>query len=243
MSGERLCRKWAISLQLQKFSKVAEDRSLQHLKLRFEIVEAGRRMNALRINQGTSGNISARVAEGVLITPSGVPLDDMDAKDLVVADLRGAVRDGRLRPSSEWRLHCDILRERSEICAVVHAHAMYCTALACLGRNIPAFHYMVAVAGGDSIRCAPYATFGTQALSDNVVAALDGRRACLMANHGMVAVGATVRQALALALEVETLAAQYWHALQVGTPNLLTREEMEIVLEKFSNYGQQARSD
>ena len=216
---------------------------MQHLKLRHEIVEACRRMNDLRINQGTSGNISARVAEGVLITPSGIAFDEMDASDLVVTDLRGAVRDGRLRPSSEWRFHCDIFRERSAICAVVHAHAMYCTALACLGRDIPAFHYMVAVAGGDSVRCAPYATFGTQALSDNVVAALDGRRACLMANHGMIAVGATVRQALALALEVETLAAQYWHALQVGTPNLLPREEMEIVLEKFSNYGQQAGSD
>src|SRR5205807_2815823 len=150
----------------------------------------------------------------------------------------GSHRGPRL-PSSEWRFHRDILSARPEASAIVHTHAMFATTLACLGREIPAFHYMVAVAGGDSIRCAPYATFGTEELSRHAVRALEGRKACLLANHGMIAIGDTLKAALALAVEVESLAAMYWRALQVGAPNLLDADEMARVLEKFRTYGQQ----
>jgi L-fuculose-phosphate aldolase len=149
---------------------------------------------------------------------------------------------GTRLPSSEWRFHRDILAARSEVNVVIHTHAMFATALACLGAEIPPFHYMVAVAGGDSIRCAPYATFGTDELSRHAVHALEVRKACLLANHGMIAVGETLKGALALAVEVETLAAMYWRALQVGDPNLLDAAEMARVLEKFRTYGQQTRS-
>ncbi len=203
------------------------------------IVDACRRMNALGINQGRSGNISCRAAGGLLVTPSGVDYDVLRPEDIVSMDAEGAVVTGQMRPSSEWRFHCDILRARPEIGAVVHTHAMFATVLSCHRRDIPAFHYMVAVAGGDSIRCAPYATFGTQELSAHAVTALDGRRACLLANHGMIALGETLEGALALAVEVETLAAQYCRALALGEPVLLPPREMETVLEKFKTYGKQ----
>jgi L-fuculose-phosphate aldolase len=144
----------------------------------------------------------------------------------------------RRAPSSEWRFHRDIYRARPDADAVVHTHAPFCTSLACLRRGIPAFHYMVAVAGGKDIRCAPYATFGTQSLSDHALAALDGRKACLLANHGMIGIGATLSAALALSVEVETLAEMYWRALQLGEPVLLDDAEMGVVLEKFRTYGQ-----
>ena len=208
-------------------------------ELRQAIVDACRRMNALGINQGRAGNIGCRVADGLLVTPSGVDYDALRAEDIVSMDAAGGVRDGQLKPSSEWRFHCDILRARPEIGAVVHSHAMFATVLACHRREIPAFHYMVAVAGGDSIRCAPYATFGTQKLSEHALAALEGRRACLLANHGMIALGETPEGALALAVEVETLAAQYCRALALGEPALLPAREMKTVLEKFRTYGRQ----
>ena len=211
---------------------------LKDAALRQAIIAACRQMNALGINQGTSGNISAQVAGGFLITPSGVPYDEMAPGQMVEMDLEGGHRDDQ-RPSSEWRMHRDIYRARPEAGAVVHTHATFCTALACLRREIPAFHYMVAVAGGASIRCADYATFGTQALSDNMLRALEGRRACLLANHGMICFGADLKKALALAVEVETLARQYWHARQAGEPVLLSEEEMTTVLERFESYGQQ----
>jgi len=195
-------------------------------------------MNDLGINQGTSGNIAVRVSEGLLITPSGIPYEELEPADMVVMKLDGTLSEGRCSPSSEWRVHRDILSRRPEVGAVIHTHAMFCTSLACLGLEIPAFHYMVATAGGDSIRCAPYATFGTQELSDRVLEALEGRQACLLANHGMIAVGADLNRTLALAVEVETLASQYWHALQIRKPNLLPAEEMMIVLEQFKTYGQ-----
>jgi L-fuculose-phosphate aldolase len=203
------------------------------------IIDACRRMNALGINQGRAGNISCRAVDGLLITPSGVDYDALQPEDIVSMDADGAVLSGQLRPSSEWRFHCDILRARPEIGAVVHTHAMFATVLACHRRDIPAFHYMVAVAGGDSIRCAPYATFGTQELSAHALAALDDRRACLLANHGMIALGETLEGALALAVEVETLAAQYCRALALGEPTLLPAREMKTVLEKFRTYGKQ----
>ncbi len=211
---------------------------LKHVELRGQIVAACREMNVLGINQGTSGNVSARVAGGFLITPSGVAYDEMAPNQVVEMDLEGGHR-GEQRPSSEWRMHRDIYRDRPEAGAVVHTHATFCTALACLHREIPAFHYMVAVAGGASIRCANYATFGTQALSDNMLKALDGRAACLLANHGMICFASDLGKALALAVEVETLARQYWHARQAGKPVLLSEEEMTTVLERFESYGQQ----
>ncbi len=207
-----------------------------HARLRRALVKACRAMNRLGINQGKAGNASVRVPEGLLITPSGLAYDRMKSEDIVVIDAQGQP-SGDGVPSSEWRFHVDICRSRADVGAVLHAHPPFCTALACLGMDIPAFHYMVAVAGGDSIRCAPYATFGTQALSDNALRALDGRQACLLANHGMICVADDVDAALDLAVEVETLAQQYWRALQIGTPKILPPDEMRTVLEKFRTYG------
>jgi len=209
----------------------------KHRRLRRAIVETCRRMNALGLNQGRSGNLSARVPGGLLVTPSGMAYDVMTPDDIVFMQANGAVPAGQRKPSSEWRFHCDILAAREDVGAVLHSHAMFATTLACLHREIPAFHYMVAVAGGDTIRCAPYATFGTQELSDHALAALEDRKACLLANHGMIALGASVNAALDLAVEVETLAAQYWRALQVGEPHILPSAEMTVVLEKFKCYG------
>jgi len=211
--------------------------SAKHRRLRRAIVDACRRMNALGLNQGKAGNLSARVPGGLLVTPSGLAYDDMTPDDVVFMQLDGDVPAGQRKPSSEWRFHRDILAGREEVGAVLHNHAMFSTTLACLHLDIPAFHYMVAVAGGDTIRCAPYATFGTQALSDHALQALDGRKACLLANHGMIALGTTVADALDLAVEVETLAAQYWRVLQVGQPHVLPSDEMAVVLEKFKGYG------
>ena len=206
--------------------------------LRQAVIDTALTMNAQGINQGTSGNVSARWGDGLLITPSGMPYDRL-VPDSVVHLTMDGFHDGPLSPSSEWRFHRDILAARPEVGAIVHTHSPHATTLACLGRPIPAFHYMVAVAGGTDIRCAPYATFGTQALSDHALAALDGRAACLLANHGMIATGPDLEKALALAVEVETLAGMYWRALQIGEPVLLDGAEMSRVLEKFKSYGKQ----
>ncbi len=211
---------------------------LKHQKLRTAIIAACRRMNALGINQGSSGNISARIDDGLLITPSAIAYDAMRPEQIVAMDLDGGYQGERL-PSSEWRFHCDIMRTHAEAGAIVHTHARFCTTLSCLHLAIPAFHYMVAVAGGPDIRCAKYATFGTQALSENALAALDGRSACLLANHGMIALGADLDKALALAVEVEALAEQYCRALQLGKPKLLAKAEMARVLARFATYGKQ----
>ena len=211
---------------------------LAHRALRQEIIATARRMNECGINQGKSGNLCHRVPEGFLVTPTGMDYDTLQPADIVPMGFDGSHTGTRL-PSSEWRFHRDILAARPEVNAVIHTHAMFATTLACLGAEIPAFHYMVAVAGGDSIRCAPYATFGTEALSARAVRALEGRKACLLANHGMIAVGDTLKSALALAVEVETLAAMYWRALQVGEPTILDAAEMARVIEKFRTYGQQ----
>ena len=209
-------------------------------KLRREIVATALKMNALGINRGKSGNVSARVAGGFLVTPTGLAYESTRPEDIVAMTLAGESSASRL-PSSEWRFHRDIYAAREEACAIVHAHSPFATTLACLGRDIPPFHYMVAIAGGRDIRCAPYATFGTQELSDHALRALDGRKACLLANHGMIAVEGSLSAALALAVEVEALAEQYWRALQIGTPNLLSDAEMALVLAKFATYGQPAR--
>ena len=212
---------------------------MSDLDLREQLVDCARRMQASGINQGTSGNLSVRIAGGMLITPSSLPYEQMQPSDLVALDLKGEPlfipADGRpqRRPSSEWRLHADVLASRPEVQAVLHCHSIHATALACHGRDIPPFHYMTAVAGGHDIRCAPYATFGTKELSDGVVKALEGRLACLMAQHGQVAVGPTLDKALALAVEVETLARIYLQALALGEPPLLSWEQMEQVRHQF----------
>jgi L-fuculose-phosphate aldolase len=200
------------------------------------IVDACRRMNALGINQGSSGNIGVRHGEGMLITPTSVPYDLMTADQIVFMDMDGSFPSGQ-RPSSEWRFHLDILRSRREVHAVVHAHPTYCTVLAIMGLEIPPIHYMIAAAGGDSIRCAPYATYGTPELSQHAVKALEGRFACLLEHHGMIAVGASLARALWLAVEVEALARQYHGCLQIGKPPLLSSQEIELVRRKMSGYG------
>lgn len=200
------------------------------------LAEAARRSVRLGLNSGSAGNLSLRMGEGFLITPSGLANDRLTPEQMVPMDMDGGWR-GPLRPSSEWRIHRDIYRARPEVGAVVHAHSPHAVSLACLRRLIPPFHYMVAAAGGRDIPCADYATFGTQALSDAVLKALAGRRACLMANHGQVAVGADLEAALGLAVAVEELAAQYWRASLMGTPVLLSDAEMEAVLERFADYG------
>jgi L-fuculose-phosphate aldolase len=192
-------------------------------------------MNELGINRGKSGNVSARIDGGFLVTPSALPYAETAPDDIVKVDNDGNAT-GRCAPSSEWRFHRDIYAARQEIMAIVHTHAPFATTLACLDRGIPAFHYMVAVAGGSDIRCAPYATFGTQALSDLAIHALGGRTACLLAHHGMIAIGQSLKAALALAVEVETLAEMYWRALQIGEPRVLDESEMRAVLGKFDDY-------
>ncbi|NWG40173.1 MAG: class II aldolase/adducin family protein [Hydrogenophilaceae bacterium] len=190
------------------------------------------------LNKGSTGNVSVRYGEGFLITPSGLPNDTLEPEQMVFVDMEGQA-SGSLKPSSEWRIHRDLYQARPEANAVVHAHSSYAVSLSCLRRGIPAFHYMVAAAGGKDIRCAGYATFGTQELSDAVLIALENRRACLMSNHGLVTVGASLDAALSLAVEVEELCAQYWRASLVGEPVLLSDAEMDEVLEKFKHYGQE----
>jgi L-fuculose-phosphate aldolase len=206
------------------------------LALREEIIATALEMNARGLNRGKSGNVSARVDDGFLVTPSGLAYETTRADDIVAMTLDGESRGAR-PPSSEWRFHRDIYARRPEVAAIVHAHSPFATTLACLGRDIPAFHYMVAVAGGKDIRCAAYATFGTQQLSDHALSALDRRKACLLANHGMIALGESLADALALAVEVEALAEQYWRTLQIAPPNLLSDAEMDVVLQKFATYG------
>lgn len=203
------------------------------------LIDACLSMNRIGINQGSSGNASLRVAPDVfLITPSGAAYDSMTPADVATMRLNGewTAAAGR-RPSSEWRFHRDVLAARPDVDAVIHAHSTFATALAVHGTGIPPFHYMVALAGGCDVRCAPYATFGTQELSDAVLAALDGRKACLMAHHGMIAVGKTLESALSLAVEVETLARQYIHARALGEPPLLPREEVEAVRLRMLDLG------
>ena len=209
--------------------------------LRQQLVTVARRMNGTGLNQGTSGNLSVRIEEGILVTPSSLPYEQMEVGDLVALDLSGQpLKEKQRRPSSEWRLHADVLSCRPEAMAVLHCHPIHATALACHDRGIPAFHYMVAIAGGDEIRCAPYATFGTKELSDNVVNALAQRNACLLARHGMVTLGKDLESALRVAIEVETLARMYLQALQLGEPPLLSTQQMQAVHAQFSglHYGQ-----
>lgn len=214
---------------------------MTHTGLREELIRVAREMSRRGLNRGTSGNVSVRVPEGLLITPSALAYDAMSAEDVVLLTPDGRVLEGERTPSTEWRLHAGVLAGRPEVDSVVHAHSTFCTALSCLRRDIPAFHYMVAVAGGDSIPCSRYATFGTAALAAAAHEALTDRMACLLANHGMLALGSSPATALALAEEVETLAGLYWRALQAGEPVLLSEQEMADVRSAFQEYWIGAR--
>ncbi|MGC4026400.1 MAG: class II aldolase/adducin family protein [Mesorhizobium sp.] len=205
--------------------------------LRKEMVDICRRMNTSGINQGTAGNLSVRLDRGFLITPSGMPYENMKPEDIVEMDFDGTYV-GR-RPSSEWRFHRDILKARTDINVVLHCHSMFATTLAVHHKTIPSFHYMTGVAGGTTIRCAEYATFGTQALSDNALVALKDRLACLLGQHGQISLGKNMEAALWLAIEVETLSKMYAHALMLGEPPILSDEEMERVIGQMKrmSYG------
>jgi L-fuculose-phosphate aldolase len=211
------------------------------LKLRTEIIRQCRWMNASGLNQGTSGNISARYGDRMLITPSATPYDSMVPEMIASMPLEGdyGAWDGPLKPSTEWRFHLDIMRARPDVGATVHTHSTYATVLAICGKPIPACHYMIAAFGGMDVRCAPYATFGTEALSKLALEALEGRTGCLLANHGMIATGANLAKAMWLAVELETIARQYYLSLSIGGPNLLGEEEIANTVKSFSSYGLQ----
>jgi L-fuculose-phosphate aldolase len=209
-------------------------------ELRSEMVRLTKRLDEQGLNRGTSGNLSARFGEGMLITPSGMGAEGLTEDDIVFVLMDGTAR-GRWQPSSEWLFHRDIYAQRTDAGAVVHTHSVAATALACLRRDIPPFHYMIALIGGDNIRCAKYATFGTQELSDNALAALHGRKACLLANHGMIATGKDLAEAFRITVEVETLSEMYLRALQAGEPVLLTADEFLAAQQRFAGYGKPAR--
>lgn len=208
------------------------------LELQTELITTARAMAAAGLNKGTAGNLSVRHGEGFLITPTGMDYADLEPADIPWMGLDGRV-EGRREPSSEWRFHRDIYAARPEAGAVLHAHSPFAVSLACLRREIPPFHYMIARFGGSTVRCSAYALFGTQALSDAALTALEGRSACLLANHGMLVFGKSLKQALDLGVELEALCEQYWRASQLGEPVLLNQEEMAEVLERFKGYGQQ----
>jgi len=211
------------------------------LHLRREIIRTVQRFATADLGAGTAGNLSARNDRGFIITPSGVPYEQLEPEMLVELDDTGEVIAGELLPSSEWRFHKDIYQSHKETGAIVHVHSPFATAIACTRQSIPAFHYVVAIAGGASIPCADYATFGTRELSSNAVKALAGRQACLLANHGMIALGQDIAAAFKMTLEVEALARQYYYSLQIGAAVILDKEEMNIILEKFKTYGEQKK--
>jgi L-fuculose-phosphate aldolase len=211
----------------------------KELEIRKGIIAACRQMNGLGINQGTSGNISARYGDRMLITPTGVPYEELEPKDIMSTPIKGGGKtwDGPLAPSSEWRFHLRILQDRPDVGSVVHTHSTYATVLAICNKPIPAIHYMVAASGGTEIRVAPYKTYGTEELSDAAMDALKGRSCCLLRNHGVIATGANVKKALWLAVEIETLARQYYLAQALGGHQILPDDEIHRVIEKFKGYG------
>lgn len=214
------------------------------MKLAIDIIATAQAMNSSGINSGTAGNVSARTSSGMLITPSGMDYEQLTPEDVVAMDFDTSwFATNNLKPSSEWRMHLDVMRARPDINAVVHTHSTHATALSLHGRGLGPYHYMVAAAGGHDIRCAPYATFGSQELSEGAVAALEGRRACLLAHHGVLAAGPDLASALSLAIQVEELAQQYLASLALGEPPQLTVAEMRRVVAKFerSGYGSAPR--
>ncbi|NJD26331.1 MAG: class II aldolase/adducin family protein [Betaproteobacteria bacterium] len=206
--------------------------------LRADLIATARELQPAGLNKGTSGNVSVRDGDGFLITPTGLAYDTLAPDDIPRMALDGSWAGAR-KPSSEWRFHRDLYAARPEIGAVVHAHSPFAVSLACLRRDIPPFHYMIARFGGDTIRCADYAIFGSQELSTAAMRAMEGRRGCLLANHGLLVAGRDLAEAFALAVELEELCEQYWRACQLGMPVLLTAGEMSAVLEQFKGYGQQ----
>lgn len=212
-------------------------------KLRGHMIETCLKMNAHGINQGTSGNLSVRYGDGFLITPSSTPYDQISPEDIVQMDWDGTYLGPR--PSSEWRFHRDILKTRVDVDVVLHCHSTFATAVACHHRDIPAFHYIVGLMGGNTLRCAPYATFGTQELSNAAIDALEGRMACLLAQHGQISLGKNVEGALAMAIEVESLAKIYINACALGEPPVLSDNEMDRVLEQMKrmSYGRGPEAD
>ena len=208
-------------------------------KLRQELIDTVLAFHSTGLSIGTSGNASVRTDAGFFITPTGVEYEQLQPDSLVMMNLNGEILEGNLKPSSEWRFHQAIYTARSEVNAIVHVHSPYATGIACTRKEIPAFHYMIALAGGDTIRCADYATFGTEELSANAVTALEDRHACLLANHGQISLGKNLQEALAMAREVENLARQYWISSQFGKPVILDDNEMRINLDKFRHYGKQ----
>jgi L-fuculose-phosphate aldolase len=215
--------------------------NMNESQLRAAAVVAIKKLDALGMNRGSTGNLSLRHGEGMLITPTGMGADDLRPQDMVWVAWDGRVQ-GDWQPSSEWHFHQAIYLKRPDLHAVVHTHSTHATALACLRRDLPSFHYMVAVAGGDSVPCVPYHLFGTEALSNAVAGAMKDRDACLMANHGLVAAGGNLAKALKVVQEVESLCQIYLQALAVGEPSLLSKAEMAEVIEKFKTYGRAARA-
>jgi L-fuculose-phosphate aldolase len=209
-------------------------------KLRTRMVEVMQAMDARGLNRGTSGNVSARFGDGMLVTPSGVPPERLTPDSMVFVGVDDAIPEGQLKPSSEWRMHLQILRRRPDVGGVVHCHSRHATILACAGKPIPAVHYMVGVSGGASVPVAPYATFGSEDLADAVVAALDGRNAALMANHGQIAVAPSLGHALLIAEEIEEQAAVFWGCLAIGGPNILSDDQMAEIMTRFRSYGQKS---
>ena len=212
---------------------------MDHSNLREALIAAARSLQKHQLGTGTAGNLSARIESGYLITPTGVDYELLKPAHIVRMDLHGNRAAGDLKPSSEWRFHQDIYADRTDIDAIVHTHSPCATALACTRQDLPAFHYMVAGVGGSSIRCAEYATYGTQELSDHALAALTGRQACLLANHGVIALGKDVDAAFKMAQLVEELARQYLFSRMYGSPVLLDEDEMNVNLDKFKTYGKQ----
>lgn len=205
---------------------------------RTRLIATARAMRPAGLNRATAGNVSVRDGNGFFITPTGMPYDELTPDDVVFMGLDGQT-SGRRKPSSEWRFHRDLYAARPEVGAVLHAHSPYAISIACQRRAIPPFHYMIARFGGDSVRCADYAIFGSQALSTAALAAMHERKACLLANHGLLVAGRDLDDAFALAVELEELCEQYWRTCQLGEPVLLNAVEMAEAIEKFKDYGQQ----
>jgi len=223
-------------------AKKPSARALENAARR-EVIDTALAMSASGLSPGRSGNVSVRWQDGMLITPSGMAYDSLSPKDVVFVAEDGSVAAKSRKPSSEWRFHLAAYAERADRAAVVHTHSLHATVLACQHKPIPAFHYMVAAAGGTEIPCVPYASFGTEELANYVCEGLRRHDACLMANHGQIAIGNTLGSALELASEVENLAAQYVQVLSLGKPKLLNGAEMQDVLARFQNYGQKAQDD
>ncbi|MDD2743225.1 MAG: class II aldolase/adducin family protein [Rhodocyclaceae bacterium] len=209
---------------------------------RQQLIATAQAMQPAGLNRGTAGNVSVRHDSGFYITPTGMPYPTLTPDDIPLIVLDGAKNgtySGHRKPSSEWRFHYDLYASRPEVGAVLHAHSPFAVSLACLRREIPPFHYMIARFGGDTIRCADYAIFGSEMLSTVTIAAMHQRKGCLLANHGLLVVGRDLDEALSLAIELEELCEQYWRACQLGQPVLLNADEMAEVMVRFAGYGQQ----